>query len=372
MKFCFILFFSSILIFSNVFAVPSQAVLSGIDVAVLKAMRDIRRAVNQKTFGNTVSIAQVDLRGDQMADGEVEYFAERMEALLLDIRTKATIRFANDAFQGVNTSMNEAKMKAGAARMGAEYVAYMAVEKDETSFSLSMTVFEADTLKQVWDREWKASIISTEDDHIEATLTTTSEEAEEEYFSDNRLTFDISADFAADNQYFFGITSIVGGDLSNVLLIGLRYGAMFSVGFSNISLTRNVSGTGRTLTHTIGIPLTLDFYFSLINSTRRDYTFFDLEFYLKGGAIIGASSERGYLTVLGTAATFQTPYTFFWKPLFSLGFNFLFNEKIFFYVGTDLGSFLSLMGGENTNTEGLRRLPAPFFVAPTVGVGYRF
>ena len=373
MKFYFILFISSFLTISNIFAAPSQAVLSGIDVAVLKAMRDIRKGVSQKDFSGIVAVGQVHLKGDQMVNGEVEYFSERMEALLSDIKSQVSIRFSNDAFKGLNDTPNQTKLQTAAEKLNADYVAYITIEKEEASFSLSMTVFETASLKQVWSKGWKASIIAAEDEFVEASVKTTIErEEEEEDYSppENRLTFDISLDIAIDNQYFFGITSIIGGDLSSIALIGLRYGALFSYNSGNIPLTRNFAGVGKVTTHTMGIPLTLDFYFSLINSSRRDYTFFDLELYIKGGVLLGLSSERATLTTLTSTIIYQTPYTFFWKPLFSFGFNFLFIERVFFYFGSDLGSFISVLSPSSFGA--ITKTPARFFVAPTFGVGYRF
>lgn len=173
------------------------------------------------------------------------------------------------------------------------------------------------------------------------------------------LNRDLSMDIFFDNFFFAGLSYMIGADIDGFITVGGRIGFPVASGYDAAG---QISG----YTAIVGGSLQIEVAISLLNSFIPEFTIVDVEFFLRGGAILGVLLRLSDITANAQTGDFSASslelderFGFYYKPTFTMGFNLLFVERFYIYVGMDFGD---AMGSRP-------RLPA--FIAPVAGIGFK-
>lgn len=373
MRNLFIFFSAAALLFSFSHAAVfgqstlGQSTLTNIDFTTIRALKDIAKAVQEKQL-SAVTVTHVYQKpGQQLSSQEIDYFTQKMSSGFGKIslntasgeRSGSAIRFSENAFAKIDANLSELiENEAALKKIQTPYFSHLIIRKGQDSFSLTMVVFKTSSKEQVWSKSWQnfgPTRKQSSDD----------EEPPKKYSKLVRTISDIGAVLFIDDYYFFGLYAFIGGEIADTATIGLNLGSLVSVG-TTLNTNVNVGGVDYNVDASIfglTIPLSLMVGFSLINSHQRDFDIFDLEFQIEAGVLWGTLTATGTVTSsTGLSVPFDVR-TIAWRPIISLGLNFLFIEQIYLRAGVDLSPIVTSAGSfERPETQ----------VIPYVGLGYRF
>ena len=177
-----------------------------------------------------------------------------------------------------------------------------------------------------------------------------------------KFTGDFSMDLLVDNFIFGGLSYMIGADIDRFATVGVRLGFPVLGGLDIGKLFNDIIGI-------VGGSVQVEASFSLINFFFPSFTAVDLEFFLRGGAIMGTTLwmtlkspynvENAYEKLGLKVHPTHPAFSFYYKPTFTLGLNLLLFEKVYFYIGADVGS---LFGS---------RVHPPLGVTPVGGLAFK-
>lgn len=177
------------------------------------------------------------------------------------------------------------------------------------------------------------------------------------------LNRDLSMDIFFDNFFFAGLSYMLGADIDGFITVGARIGFPVASGY-------DAAGQIPGYTAIVGGSLQIEIAISLLNSFIPEFTIVDVEFFLRGGSILGvllrlADIAENINNTNAASGNFNASlnlnerFNFYYKPTFTMGLNLLFFERFYIYFGMDFGD---AMGSRP-------RLPA--FIAPVAGLGFK-
>lgn len=309
-------------------SVSEQDLLVPLDVLIFKAKNDLKKVAELKTIEGRVALTGFSTEGGEISRGEINYLLKKMEGMTIFIPEFYFVR----SIEGLNkvkvseennlvrTSGSLAEMQTYAKAMFAPYFTSFKLVKEKRTLHLSLTIYNTETAEIVWGNTWFV------------------QHREKNFFIDIQLQNNFDFLFATHVGTFVGLNALGGI---------INFGANVGLAYSAVDLRR--AGLNH-IYPSLYIGFTMEF--ALVSPAVDNFSLFDLLLFLRVGGSIGALLPRGY-TPPSDYSLIQA------RPILTVGFSFLFIQRVYFYIGADMGV---LMIGD----------PMPTIITPVLGLGYRF
>ena len=252
-----------------------------IDYMMIKINKDIKKALEEKLFEGRVAIVGMTVYQGKLKNSTINYILNKMEEIsykkdnfeviksISALNKRITDKDGNILRFAINTPE---LMQPFAQEMGVPYFAFLQISKKKHLLTLTISIFETDTLDLAWSNKWST------------------------FFSDRGFYYELGIFAVIDQFYFAGISNTFGINILNAIDVGIYVDLITSA----VETTRTPSN------HLIvGVNIGINLGFSLVKSFMDNNNTFDLLLGVRGGVIIGYIIQHGYVFTPDDSAFFQ-------------------------------------------------------------------